>query len=276
MNNDKKKKVQNKKLVSLGLLLSVTTFIAAGSAMYHIVVPSNNSNAEVAHVEKRNRPSSDSSEAFSLMEDTSSTQKNEERKEENVVVEESTEQEDNQPVVEERAEKEVDMALVTENVAVQETQVVSEEVPRQVDNSPQKQSPMTINILGQTIGYQNGGMAAGQSIIDSDPYGAVSTWGGMGVQSGTDGLNTHFIGHNPGAFALLFSLTSGDTITITDCAGTGTRYQVRTILTVDDYGMKVGTGKDYYEFISGSGGGERVTFQTCIDEATNLIIVAYP
>src|SRR5690606_1316534 len=51
-------------------------------------------------------------------------------------------------------------------------------------------------IGGKAITYKNGGQSSGQSIIDSNSN-LISTWGGAGTFSGTDGMNTHFIGHNP-------------------------------------------------------------------------------
>lgn len=134
---------------------------------------------------------------------------------------------------------------------------------------------MTITMNGQTIPYQNGGQGSGQSVIDSNPSGVASTWGGAAVQSGDDGQNTHFIGHNPGAFSTVFSLDAGSQIVVTDASGTPTTYTVLTTLQLDDYGMEVGTGTDYWDLTVGTGGGERITLQSCVNDDINLFVIAY-
>lgn len=136
-------------------------------------------------------------------------------------------------------------------------------------------APMTLTMNGQTIPYQNGGQGSGQSIIDSNPGGVASTWGGSAVQSGDDGQNTHFIGHNPGIFSNVFSLGVGSQIVVTDANGTPTTYTVQTLLQLDDYGNEVGTGTSYWDFTVGTGGGERITLQSCINDDVNLFVIAY-
>lgn len=136
-------------------------------------------------------------------------------------------------------------------------------------------SPLTLYVLGTAIPYQNGGQGNGQGIIDGNPYGVASTWGGAELQSGSDGLNSHFIGHNPGVFHLLFSLETGNQVTITDGNGTPTVYTVSSIFQVDDYAVGIADGQEYWDLITGTGGGERVTFQVCINDTTNLIVIAY-
>ncbi len=140
----------------------------------------------------------------------------------------------------------------------------------QQDNSVK---PMTINMAGQSISYQNGGQSSGQSIIDNDGN-MVSTWGGQAVQNGNDGLSTHFIGHNPGIFSVLFNLSVGSQVEITDANGNGTMYAVSRIFQADDYGTDIATGEDNWDLITGSNNGEMVVFQTCITDSTNLIVVA--
>lgn len=133
---------------------------------------------------------------------------------------------------------------------------------------------MVMYINGMAIPYQNGG-SGGQGIIDGNPNGTVSTWGGAAVQSGDDGLNSHFIGHNPGIFSAIFGVGGGSQIIVTDGAGTPTTYTVSSITKVDDYAAEIGTGNNLWDMITGTGGGERITLQTCIDDATNLIVFAY-
>lgn len=144
-----------------------------------------------------------------------------------------------------------------------------------IQNEAPTFSPMTLTINGTMIPYQNGGQGFGQSIIDANPNGVVSTWGGTAVQSANDGQNTHFIGHNPGIFSAVFSLAIGSQIIVTDVAGTPSTYVVQTQLQLDDYGNEIGSGTDYWDLVVGSGGGERITLQTCINEQTNLIMIAY-
>lgn len=136
-------------------------------------------------------------------------------------------------------------------------------------------APNTMYVGGSAIPYQNGGQGAGQSVIDANPYGAISTWGGAASQSGTDGLNSHFIGHNPGIFSVLFSLGGGSQIIVTDGAGNPTTYTVRNIMRVNDSAVDINNGTNYWDQITGTGGGERITLQTCIDDHTNLIVMAY-
>lgn len=136
-------------------------------------------------------------------------------------------------------------------------------------------APNTMYVGGSAIPYQNGGQGSGQSIIDGNPYGVISTWGGAASQSGSDGLNSHFIGHNPGIFSVLFSLGGGSQIIVTDGAGNPTTYTVRNILRVNDSATDINNGTNYWDQITGTGGGERITLQTCIDDNTNLIVMAY-
>lgn len=131
-------------------------------------------------------------------------------------------------------------------------------------------SQMKIN--GQFISYLNAGQSNGQAIIDANPN-QVATWGGAAVQSGDDGSNTHFIGHNPGIFNVLFSLGNGATIDVSDSGNNVTLYTVSQIVTVDDSGMAA-DGTDYWDQITGTGGGERITLQTCINDDYNLIVFA--
>lgn len=165
-------------------------------------------------------------------------------------------------------------------VTVEQTQ--TEQAPAQTETTSVSDTPvepaysaMTITMNGQTIPYQNGGQGSGQSIIDSNPSGIASTWGGAAVQSGEDGQNTHFIGHNPGAFSTVFSLGAGSQIVVTDANGTPTTYTVRTMLQLDDYGTEVGTGTDYWDLTVGTGGGERITLQSCVNDDINLFVIAY-
>ncbi|MEO1771985.1 class F sortase [Candidatus Enterococcus ferrettii] len=132
--------------------------------------------------------------------------------------------------------------------------------------------PNMLQIAGSYISYSNAGQGSGQAVIDAD-HSTAATWGGSPVQSGNDGMNTHIIGHNPGAFNALFSLGVGSTIEVSDASGQISTYTVQNIVTVDDsaYGVD---GTDYWDQITGTGGGERLTLQTCINDYQNLIVFA--
>ncbi|WP_314068180.1 sortase domain-bontaining protein [uncultured Vagococcus sp.] len=171
---------------------------------------------------------------------------------------------DEQPVINEVATSE---ALVYEKAAepqVEETQPSVSE-PTWTAN--------TLYLGGIAIPYQNAGQSSGQSVIDNNPN-MVATWGGAALQSGSDGANTHFIGHNPGIFNVLFSLGGGSQIIVTDSNGTPTYYTVNQVFQVDDYGTGVADGQSYIDQITGTGGGERITLQTCVNDDINLIVMA--
>ncbi len=156
-----------------------------------------------------------------------------------------------------------------------ETIISAEESVAEVENpapAPTVIQPNQLKINGQLISYSNAGQASGQAIIDAN-HNQVATWGGAAVQSGTDGANTHFIGQNPGIFNILFSIGGGDRIDVFDGANQVTSYTVTQIVTVDDSGMAA-DGTDYWNQITGTGGGERITLQTCINDDYNLILFA--
>jgi len=128
-------------------------------------------------------------------------------------------------------------------------------------------------IAGKAITYKNGGQSNGQSIIDSNSN-LISTWGGAGTFSGTDGMNTHFIGHNPGIFSVMLNVSNGNTIVVTDGNASPTTYKVTNIFKVDDYGVSPSDGKNYYGYLVSTRGGEVITLQTCLGSNLNLIIRA--
>lgn len=131
----------------------------------------------------------------------------------------------------------------------------------------------TMYVAGISIPYQNAGESSGQGVIDSNPN-MIATWGGAAVQSGNDGANTHFIGHNPGIFSVLFSLGGGSEVIVTDSSGTPTYYYVYQIVQVDDYATRMDSGVNIADEVIGSGGGERISLQTCITDDINLIVMA--
>lgn len=161
----------------------------------------------------------------------------------------------------ERNESEDTNKPVTETVVAPPTEIVP------------TYTPMSIYMGETVIAYQNGGQGSGQGIIDTNPT-IASTWGGAAIQSGSDGLNTHIIGHNPGVFSALFNLGIGSQVIITDGNGIPTTYTVRRIYEVDDYAVGIRDGVAYWNQMIGTGGGERVTFQTCEDDQINWVYEA--
>lgn len=129
-----------------------------------------------------------------------------------------------------------------------------------------------MKIGNTTIPYANRGMINGQKFID-DNKGSIATWGGATTQSGTDNKNTHFIGHNPGIFKVLFSVKINDEIIVKDTY-TETSYIVAEIFTVDDYGVSMADNVNHYKTITEAGDDERITLQTCINKDVNLIVIA--
>ncbi|MDR0921577.1 MAG: class F sortase [Lactobacillales bacterium] len=163
------------------------------------------------------------------------------------------------------------------NVATKPTGTSTDQKPAAVAQttptvSPVRYRPSQLNILNDVIPYEDGGQAQGQAIINSDPDGLASTWGGANPFSGTDGLNTHIIGHNPGAFYILYQLAVGDNFVVTDSSGTPFTYQVTQMTYVNHEGVDLSTNQDLWDQITGTGGGERVTLQTCNGADEDLIV----
>lgn len=140
-------------------------------------------------------------------------------------------------------------------------------------SAPATIQPMQLEINGKFINYQNAGQGSGQAVIDSD-HSRAATWGGSPVQSGDDGLNTHIIAHNPGAFDVIFTLGIGSQFRISDASGKVTTYTVNEITQVDDEAYRLSDGADYWDKMIGTGGGERVTLQACINDIHNLVVFA--
>ncbi|GBG95905.1 sortase [Lactococcus termiticola] len=131
----------------------------------------------------------------------------------------------------------------------------------------------TISFLGASYHYAMGGRAGGQAAIDSNP-GQASTWGGEASGNVADGLSTHFIGHEYGAFAPVLSLSAGQVITVVDSNGQSRNYTVNGTVDVDDHAIGVNDKVDYWDQITGAGGGERIVLQTCITNTINRIVFA--
>ncbi|MEC2463426.1 DUF5011 domain-containing protein [Bacillus cereus] len=152
-----------------------------------------------------------------------------------------------------------------ETVKTPQSAPKSEAKPVQKAEAP-KSKPMTITFNGRTLTYENGGQARGQHIIDTTNK--ISTWGGAPF-SGEDGMNTHFIGHSPGNFDGIWNAGS---FVITD--GSGKAYTYKTTKTYKVYQKNangVSDGVDYWNRVTGTGGGERVTFQTCAVSDSSIV-----
>lgn len=176
------------------------------------------------------------------------------------------------PTVESTEANDRPAPTVNEAETTNETTAPAEENQNAANPAPASMQADQLMVNGQLISYANAGQGNGQAIIDANPN-VVATWGGSAVQSGNDGVNTHFIGHNPGIFNVLFSVGTGATIEVSDGSNNVTSYTVSQIVTVDDSGIAE-DGTDYWDQITGTGGGERITLQTCINDDYNLIVFA--
>lgn len=134
-------------------------------------------------------------------------------------------------------------------------------------------SPYRMYIAGKSLVYKNGGKSSGQSIINANRN-VISTWGGVTPWSGKDGYNTHFIGHNDGAFKGIWNLAIGSTIVVTDGSGNPTTYRLTKKFVVTDSAVGVNDGQKYFSYITSASGGEVITLQTCKTSTTNWILRA--
>lgn len=113
----------------------------------------------------------------------------------------------------------------------------------------------------------------GNESMDAAPMNGAATWGGQANYSNVSGQNTHFIGHNPGAFAAMLSLGIGSPITVTDAAGSPRTYHVYRLVQVSPEAVTA-DGQDLWNEITGTGGGQRITLQTCVGDYWRLIAFA--
>lgn len=241
------------------------------------LVTSETTNSSIANSSEASTESNVSDTEEKENASTSSTETSEEAKniEESVVepLDEADTPTDNTNIAEQTSEEPTqEETYYTEETTLVEEQTASETTSEETTPNQQSIQPNQLNINGQFISYTNAGQGNGQAIIDAD-HTQVATWGGASVQSGEDGSNTHFIGHNPGIFNVLFSVSTGATIAVSDENNTVTNYTVNQIVTVND--SATGTdGVNYWDQITSASGGERITLQTCINDDYNLIIFA--
>lgn len=141
-------------------------------------------------------------------------------------------------------------------------------------SSTNNYKPNHIYYNGKAVPYKNVGMGgnSAQNVIDTSSYAA--TFGGAATFSGTDGLNTHFVGHNggPNQFG---GMHTASTFIVTDSNGNAFKYVKSRMYIVDEYGMGE-DGTNYYDRIVGTGGGERITLQSTKNHPWKYIVEAVP
>jgi hypothetical protein len=133
----------------------------------------------------------------------------------------------------------------------------------------------TIYFRDHVIPFECKGKSEGQKWIDQHPDTQATTYGGMKFYSGTDHHNTHFIGHNPGAFEPFADALVGEEIAVTDYNKKITKYVIKKIAVVDRKGYDVNTRQSLRVAIIDPGMSERITLQTCLDENKYAEIFAY-
>lgn len=144
-------------------------------------------------------------------------------------------------------------------------------------SSSQSYKANHIYFNGKAVPYQNignsdssdGTKGRAQHVIDTTNNAA--TWGGAATFSGTDGMNTHFIGHNPGQFS---GMHTADTFIVTDSKGNAFTYKKTALYVVDEKGIRVSDGVSKWDRIVGTGGGERITLQSTKKHPLKYIVEA--
>ncbi|WP_180708260.1 sortase domain-containing protein [Enterococcus canintestini] len=130
---------------------------------------------------------------------------------------------------------------------------------------PTKKKSM-IQFLGITVPFTHSNGA------DTAPMSGCGTWTGTGAVD--DNSPTHFIGHNPGDFSSVMSLSIGDSIQVTDDNGHRKTYVVYEVLNVNDDGTNADNPNDDTWSRVIEAGGERISLQTCISDTVNRIVLA--
>lgn len=148
------------------------------------------------------------------------------------------------------------------------------EVPApKADPEPAPKASNSISFRGLTYQFKPGGREQGQAVIDQNPN-EVSSWGGEAMGNTQDGLSTHFIGHNFGAFGAVLQIQVGDVITVLDGASQQRDYRVNQTFDVNDNAIGIQDKSDHWEEITGTAGGERIVLQTCVNDEINRIVMA--
>ena len=136
----------------------------------------------------------------------------------------------------------------------------SEEVPSdEGSNVDGTLKPGTLVVDGTAIPYR-------------DVRGGTTPSSGGGLWLGSDAVDDgswgYFVGHNPGSFAPVRSLSSGDAVVVCDRSGGRRTYTVRDVFQVEE----TATWKTIASRVTGYG--ESVVLQTCAGDGMNVIVVA--
>ena len=136
----------------------------------------------------------------------------------------------------------------------------SEEVPSdEGSNVDGTLKPGTLVVDGTAIPYR-------------DVRGGTTPSSGGGLWLGSDAVDDgswgYFVGHNPGSFAPVRSLSSGDAVVVCDRSGAQRAYTVREVFQVEE----TATWKTIASRVTGYG--ESVVLQTCAGDGMNVIVVA--
>lgn len=120
-------------------------------------------------------------------------------------------------------------------------------------------SPGTLVVGGVAIPYR-------------DVRGGTTPSSGGGLWLGSDAVDDggwgYFVGHNPGSFAPVRSLSLGDGVAVCDRSGAQRAYTVRDVFQVEE----TATWKTIASRVTGYG--ESVVLQTCAGDGMNVIVVA--
>jgi hypothetical protein len=134
--------------------------------------------------------------------------------------------------------------------------------------------PDTIYFRSHAIAFCNTGNEKAQEWIDTHRKTQAATFGGSKYHSGSDNRNTHFIGHNPGAFSPFTTALVGEEIAVTDANKKVTRYTIKKISNINDQGIENHTYQNLMADILEPGTHERITLQTCESDSLNTVIFA--
>lgn len=115
-------------------------------------------------------------------------------------------------------------------------------------------------------------VVGGAAIPYSDVRGGTTPSSGGGLWLGSDAVDDgswgYFVGHNPGSFAPVRTLSPGDAVIVCDRSGAQRTYAVRDVFQVEE----TATWKTIASRVSGYG--ESVVLQTCAGGGMNVIVVA--
>ena len=115
-------------------------------------------------------------------------------------------------------------------------------------------------------------VVGGTAIPYRDVRGGATPSSGGGLWLGSDAVDDgswgYFVGHNPGSFAPVRSLSSGDAVVVCDRSGAQRAYTVREVFQVEE----TATWKTIASRVTGYG--ESVVLQTCAGDGMNVIAVA--